>query len=102
MAAAIAATNKAGQGPATMIGACTVPSGVFVPLREFEQRGVEPSLAVRLAETGNPEEARKQFVARQPMGRLGSPEEIAEGVLLLARTAFCTGTILTIDGGMTM
>lgn len=48
LAAAIAATNKAGQGPATMIGACTVPSGVFVPLREFEQRGVEPSLAVRL------------------------------------------------------
>ncbi len=61
-----------------------------------------PSLAVRLAETGHPEEARKQFVARQPMGRLGTKEEIAEGVLLLARNAFCTGTILTIDGGMTV
>ena len=61
-----------------------------------------PSLAVRLAATGNPEEARRQFVARQPLGRLATPEEIAEAVLLLACNAFCTGTCLTIDGGMTI
>jgi NAD(P)-dependent dehydrogenase (short-subunit alcohol dehydrogenase family) len=36
------------------------------------------------------------------MGRLGTPEEIAEGVLLLATNEFCTGTILCIDGGMTI
>ena len=61
-----------------------------------------PSLAVRLSKMGNPEEARRQFIARQPMGRFGAAEEIAEGVLFLACNEFCTGTILTIDGGMTI
>ncbi|MCD6570268.1 MAG: SDR family oxidoreductase [Deltaproteobacteria bacterium] len=61
-----------------------------------------PSLAVRLSQMDNPEQARRQFVARQPMGRLGTPEEIAQGVLLLVLNEFCTGTILPIDGGMTI
>ena len=61
-----------------------------------------PSLAVRLSQIDNPEEARRQFIARQPMGRLGTAEEIAEGVLLLATNEFCTGTCLIIDGGMTI
>lgn len=61
-----------------------------------------PSLAVRLAQTGNADEARKQITARQPMGRLGKSEEIAEGILLLATNEFCTGTCLSIDGGMTV
>jgi 2-keto-3-deoxy-L-fuconate dehydrogenase len=41
--------------------------------------------------------------ARQPMGRLGSPDEIAEAVLYLASddAAFVTGTALVIDGGLT-
>ena len=41
--------------------------------------------------------------ARQPMGRLGRPDEIAEAVLYLASdaAAFVTGTLLTIDGGLT-
>ena len=41
--------------------------------------------------------------ARQPMGRLGRPEEIAEAVLYLASdaAAFMTGSVLTIDGGLT-
>ena len=41
--------------------------------------------------------------ARQPMGRLGSPEEVAEAILYLASdaAAFVTGTILVIDGGLT-
>ena len=41
--------------------------------------------------------------ARQPMGRLGEPDEIAEAVLYLASdaAAFVTGSILTIDGGLT-
>jgi meso-butanediol dehydrogenase / (S,S)-butanediol dehydrogenase / diacetyl reductase len=39
--------------------------------------------------------------ARQPMGRLGTPDEIADAVLYLATAEFVTGTILTIDGGLT-
>lgn len=39
--------------------------------------------------------------ARQPMGRLGTPEEVADAVLYLATAEFATGTILTVDGGLT-
>jgi 2-keto-3-deoxy-L-fuconate dehydrogenase len=39
--------------------------------------------------------------ARQLMGRLGTPEEVADAVLYLATATFVTGTILTIDGGLT-
>ena len=41
--------------------------------------------------------------ARQPLGRLGTPEEIAEAVVYLAsdRAAFVTGSVFTIDGGLT-
>jgi 2-keto-3-deoxy-L-fuconate dehydrogenase len=39
--------------------------------------------------------------ARQLMGRLGTPEEVADAVVYLATAAFVTGTILTIDGGLT-
>jgi meso-butanediol dehydrogenase/(S,S)-butanediol dehydrogenase/diacetyl reductase len=61
-----------------------------------------PSLAVRLAKFDDPKEARKQFIERQPLGRLGDPEEIAEGVLFLILNEFCTGINLSIDGGMTI
>lgn len=55
-----------------------------------------------LAETGDPDERRKQLIARQPMGRLGEPEEIAKAALYLASddAAFVTGTELVIDGGL--
>jgi NAD(P)-dependent dehydrogenase (short-subunit alcohol dehydrogenase family) len=39
--------------------------------------------------------------ARQPMGRLGTPDEVADAVLYLATADFVTGTILTVDGGLT-
>jgi 2-keto-3-deoxy-L-fuconate dehydrogenase len=39
--------------------------------------------------------------ARQPMGRLGTPEEVADAVLYLTTAEFATGTILTVDGGLT-
>lgn len=61
-----------------------------------------PSLAARLAEQPDPARARADFVARQPLKRLGTPAEIAEGVLYLIRANFCTGTCLTVDGGMTI
>jgi meso-butanediol dehydrogenase / (S,S)-butanediol dehydrogenase / diacetyl reductase len=46
---------------------------------------------------------RKALAARQLLGRLGTPEEIAAGILFLAsdESRFATGTILTLDGGMT-
>jgi short-subunit dehydrogenase len=56
-----------------------------------------------LAKAADPVAIRKGLEARQPMGRLGTPEEIANGILFLAsdESAFATGSILTIDGGMT-
>jgi NAD(P)-dependent dehydrogenase (short-subunit alcohol dehydrogenase family) len=39
--------------------------------------------------------------ARQPLGRLGTPEEIAEAVTYLAAAEFVTGSVLVIDGGLT-
>ncbi len=61
-----------------------------------------PSLAYRLSQFPDPEDARKQFIARQPMGRLGTAEEIAEGILYLSLAEFATGISLSVDGGMTI
>lgn len=60
-----------------------------------------PSLEQRLHDTGDYDTAYKNFVARQPMGRLGSAREMAELALYLASdaSAFTTGTINIIDGG---
>lgn len=62
-----------------------------------------PSLHERLRETGGYENALKEFVARQPMGRLGRTEEIAALALYLAsdESAFTTGQPHIIDGGWT-
>ena len=59
-----------------------------------------PSLKDRLAKLPDPEGARKQFIERQPLRRFGRPEEIAEGILYLVQADFCTGTCLSVDGGM--
>jgi len=60
-----------------------------------------PSLQQRLHDTGDYEAARAAFVARQPMGRLGQAEEIAQLALYLAsdESSFTTGAIHVIDGG---
>lgn len=62
-----------------------------------------PSLGERIKALGNEEEARKVFIARQPMGRLGKAEEIASLALYLAsdESAFVTGQEFIIDGGWT-
>ncbi|MCG8555694.1 MAG: SDR family oxidoreductase [Proteobacteria bacterium] len=62
-----------------------------------------PSLEARLAATGDYEKARADFVARQPMGRIGRPEEIAELAVYLASdlSAYATGQNFVIDGGWT-
>lgn len=63
-----------------------------------------PSLDERLAALGDVEQARAAFVARQPMGRLGTTDEIAAAAVYLAseESAYVTGTVLVIDGGMTL
>ncbi len=60
-----------------------------------------PSLHDRMRATGDYEAAHKAFVARQPMGRLGVPEEIAALVVFLAsdESGFITGQAINIDGG---
>ena len=60
-----------------------------------------PSLQQRIAAQGDAEQARKAFLARQPMGRLGRPEEIAALAVYLAgdESAFTTGATHLIDGG---
>ena len=62
-----------------------------------------PSLQERIkAQGGNPEEVRAAFIARQPIGRIGTPEEIASIALHLAsdESAYTTGVTFSIDGGM--
>ena len=60
-----------------------------------------PSLYDRMRAQGDFEAAKAAFIARQPMGRLAQPEEIAAMVVYLASddSAFMTGQALIIDGG---
>ncbi|MBI5432452.1 MAG: SDR family oxidoreductase [Planctomycetes bacterium] len=60
-----------------------------------------PSLDQRIAAQGNVEQVRAAFVARQPIGRLGSAEEVAALVVYLAseESSYTTGAIHVIDGG---
>ncbi|WP_417248276.1 SDR family oxidoreductase [Celeribacter sp.] len=62
-----------------------------------------PSLHERLRATGDYEGALAAFISRQPMGRIGQPEEIAALVAYLAsdEAGFTTGQIHAIDGGWT-
>ena len=63
-----------------------------------------PSLHDRMRQLGDIDEARRMFVARQPMGRLANPEEIIPIVIYLAsdESAFATGQMFNVDGGMTI
>jgi 2-keto-3-deoxy-L-fuconate dehydrogenase len=58
-----------------------------------------PSLDDRLRAQGDYDKARAAFIARQPIGRIGRPEEIADLVLYLSTATFTTGQIHIIDGG---
>ena len=82
---------------------------------DFVQKGIRcngiapgtvdtPSLGERINAFDDPAEARKMFIARQPMGRLAKAEEIAPIVIYLAsdESAFATGQIFSVDGGMTI
>jgi 2-keto-3-deoxy-L-fuconate dehydrogenase len=63
-----------------------------------------PSLQDRINATGDAEAARAAFIARQPMGRVGTPEEIAHLAVYLAsdESSYTTGQIHVIDGAMSL
>ncbi|MCF6369110.1 SDR family oxidoreductase [Rhizobium halophilum] len=65
---------------------------------------LSPSLQNRIDASPDPQEMAQTFVSRQPMGRLGTVEEMAAAAVFLAsdETAFMTGQILIIDGGQTL
>jgi 2-keto-3-deoxy-L-fuconate dehydrogenase len=63
-----------------------------------------PSLQGRINAQADPAQARKDFVARQPMGRLGTVDDITGILVFLAsdESLFATGNAYSIDGGMTI
>jgi 2-keto-3-deoxy-L-fuconate dehydrogenase len=61
-----------------------------------------PSLQERMRAQGDYDTARAAFIARQPMGRLGTPEEIADLALYLAGATYTSGQAYAIDGGWTI
>ena len=63
-----------------------------------------PSLQGRINAQPDPQQARKDFVARQPMGRLGTVEDVTGLLVFLAsdESLFATGNAYSIDGGMTI
>jgi len=76
---------------------CLCPGTVHTP-------SLDERIAANAAAAGSIEAARAAFVARQPMGRLGTPEEIAALAVYLASDAaqFITGQAVVIDGGLTL
>ncbi len=63
-----------------------------------------PSLRGRIAQAADPEAARRDFIARQPMGRLGTPEDLVPMIvyLLSDESRFMTGQAVLVDGGVTI
>lgn len=60
-----------------------------------------PSLHERWHATGDFETAKRAFIARQPIGRIARPEEVADLAVYLANTTYTTGQVHVIDGGWT-
>lgn len=63
-----------------------------------------PSLEERIQSSADPDATRRMFLERQPMGRLGTVEEMAAAAVYLASddSGFTTGTVLIADGGQTL
>jgi len=76
---------------------CICPGTVHTP-------SLDARITANAAQAGSEEAARAVFLARQPMGRLGTPEEIAALAVYLAsdEAQFVTGQAIVIDGGMTL
>jgi 2-keto-3-deoxy-L-fuconate dehydrogenase len=76
---------------------CLCPGTVATP-------SLDERIAVNAAVAGSVDAARAAFVARQPMGRLGTPQEIAALAVYLSSddAQFITGQSVVIDGGLTL
>jgi 2-keto-3-deoxy-L-fuconate dehydrogenase len=76
---------------------CICPGTVHTP-------SLDERIAANAAQAGSVDAARQAFVDRQPMGRLGTPEEIAALAVYLASDAaqFVTSQAVIIDGGLTL
>jgi 2-keto-3-deoxy-L-fuconate dehydrogenase len=76
---------------------CICPGTVHTP-------SLDARIAANATKAGSEEAARAVFLARQPMGRLGAPEEIAALAVYLAsdEAQFLTGQAIVVDGGMTL
>jgi 2-keto-3-deoxy-L-fuconate dehydrogenase len=76
---------------------CLCPGTVQTP-------SLDERIAANATATGSIDAARAAFVARQPMGRLGTPEEIAALAVYLSsdEAQFITGQAIVIDGGLTL
>jgi len=76
---------------------CICPGTVHTP-------SLDERIAANAAQAGSIDAARAAFIDRQPMGRLGTPEEIAALAVYLASDAaqFITGQAVIIDGGLTL
>jgi 2-keto-3-deoxy-L-fuconate dehydrogenase len=83
--------------------------------RDYVRRGIRcnalcpgttqsPSLEARIQATEKPEDTRRRFIERQPIGRLGTVEEMAAAAIYLAseESAFVTGSVMVVDGGQTL
>jgi len=101
--AAYSATKAALIGLTKAVAADTVAHGVRV--NAICPGTVEtPSLQGRINQNADPAAARAAFIARQPMGRLGTADEIANLAVYLAsdESSYTTGAVHVIDGGWTM
>jgi 2-keto-3-deoxy-L-fuconate dehydrogenase len=101
--AAYSATKAALIGLTKAVAADTVAHGVRI--HAICPGTVDtPSLQARINQNADPAAARATFLARQPMGRLGTAEEIAALAVYLAsdESSYTTGAIHVIDGGWTM
>ncbi len=65
---------------------------------------LSPGLQGRIDQSADPDEMRRTFISRQPMGRLGTVEEMATAAVFLSsdEAAFMTGQVLVVDGGQTL
>ena len=102
------ATKAAVIGLTKAVAADFITQGIgatrSAPARSPPRRSTSASRCSGVLMTGGTEAARQAFVERQPMGRLGTPEEVAALAVYLAsdEASFTTGAIHIIDGGFTL